>query len=131
MDGTKFPLFQDERGTLCSINLNDLPFAPKRFFWIFDVKDDKQRAGHAHKICQQLLFCQQGKVQLSTTDIALQITNVQLSPGETLFLNCFNWLEIKSMSSGAVLGVFASHPYDRSEYIEDFDNFIQMKNFQV
>ena len=42
-----------------------------------------------------------------------------LALGETLHLPPLHWLVLSDFNEGAVLGVLASQPYDRSEYIED------------
>jgi len=113
----------DDRGSLCAINFKELNFEPKRFFWIFGVPLNISRAGHAHKTCKQILICQNGTIKISILDFNLNSSDYVLNPGDYFFLDKLNWLEINFLSSDALLGVFASEPYDRSEYIDDIEDF--------
>ncbi len=128
MDNEIVKVNQDTRGGLGVINLGALPFVPKRFFWIFDTPLNTARAGHGHTRCEQFLMCQSGKVTIRVTQLDLSITELTMNPGESFYLKTLNWLELLEFSEDAVLGVWASEEYDRSEYIETFDDFLRIAN---
>lgn len=110
---------RDERGVLAAIEFNAVPFEVKRIFWITEVTPGSSRAGHAHRTCEQFLFCVRGSITATVTDSARNTYSRTLATGETLYLPPLNWLELSDFSQGSVLGVLASQHYDRSEYIED------------
>lgn len=116
-------LYSDIRGNLGVFEFKDLPFKPTRFFWIFGAPIGKGRAGHAHKECSQFLFSQQGTIEISVLTPNGETNFVSLNPGETFYLPPLHWLELLNFSAGSVLGVFASHEYDRGEYIDSKDEF--------
>lgn len=110
---------RDERGFLAAIEFNAVPFEVKRIFWITEVTPGSRRAGHAHRTCEQFLFCVRGSITATVTDAGRRTYSRTLTTGETLYLPPLNWLELSNFSEGSVLGVLASQHYDRSEYIED------------
>ena len=113
----------DARGNLGVFEFQELPFTPVRFFWIFGTPDNQGRAGHGHKICSQFIFSQQGKIEISVTKPDEKSLVKTLGPGDYFFLPPMHWLDLVAFSSGSVLGVLASHPYDRNEYIESRQEF--------
>ena len=110
---------RDERGLLAAIEFSQVPFTVRRIFWITDVTPGSDRAGHAHRTCEQFLFCARGSVTAVVTGADGTTYSRTLALGETLHLPPLHWLVLSDFSEGAVLGVLASQPYDRSEYIED------------
>jgi UDP-2-acetamido-3-amino-2,3-dideoxy-glucuronate N-acetyltransferase len=119
-------LHSDGRGHLGVFEFTDLPFKPARFFWIFETPIGVSRAGHAHRLCSQFIFSQQGLIEISVEDAHGQIRHLVLNPGEHFYLPPMHWLELKSFSEGSVLGVLASHAYDRAEYIDSKPEFLSL-----
>src|SRR5438309_11704008 len=65
----ELPVIQDSRGSLSFAQYQDnLPFLPKRFFFVFNVGEGQTRGGHAHKTVQQLLVCVNGSCLVSLDD---------------------------------------------------------------
>lgn len=122
----KASLFSDNRGSLGVIEFTNLPFEPKRFFWIYDVPNLVSRAGHGHRTCSQILFCLKGCVEIKVTDKHKVAVEHKLNAGDTFYLEALSWLEITNFGKSGMLGVLASEPYDRNEYIETFDNFMEI-----
>ena len=100
-----------------------LPFVPQRFFWLSAIEGDAIRADHAHRTCHQLLVCLAGSLTATITTVANEVVVHALSVGTTIHLAPLNWLELSAFSNNAVLGVLASEPYDRHEYITDRSEF--------
>ena len=116
----------DDRGNLGVFEFKELPFKPARFFWIFGTPLGTGRAGHAHKECSQFIFSQQGVIGISILAPSGETTKSSLNPGDSIHLPPLHWLDIVSFSNESVLGVFASHSYDRGEYIDSKAEFLAL-----
>ncbi len=116
----------DERGNLGVFEFKELPFKPARFFWIFGTPINTGRAGHAHRECSQFIFSQQGIVEISVLAPTGELTKSMLNPGDSLYLPPLHWLDLLNFSAESVLGVFASHAYDRGEYVDSKDDFLAL-----
>ena len=119
-------LHVESRGNLGVYEFQDLPFVPVRFFWIFGTPDGQGRAGHGHKTCSQFIFSQQGEIDISVTQPGGQSLALTLGPGDSFHLPPMHWLDLVAFSRDSVLGVLASHVYDRDEYIESKQEFDQL-----
>ena len=110
-------VFQEIDGTLGATEFGSIPFTPQRFFWLSRVGPDSIRANHGHRSCHQLLICQQGTLKATIMSGKGEISVHAMSVGTTLHLPPLHWLELSNFSQDAVLGVLASEPYDKYEYI--------------
>lgn len=115
----------DMRGSLAAIELTtDLPFVPARFFAVFDVPSKDVRGEHAHRRCEQVLVALRGSVTCIVDDGATRDQVVLDRPDVALHMPAMTWGTQYRYSSDAVLGVFASLPYDSADYIRDYDEFL-------
>lgn len=112
----ELPTFEDSRGVLTV--LDDLiPFEIRRLYWIYGA-DDKVRGGHRHKITHQALISVSGTVEVYMNDgVDSEIIKLD-SPSKCLLVMPKDWHNM-SFGKNAVLLVIASHPYDRSDYIDE------------
>lgn len=100
-----------------------LPFAPQRYFVVFDVPAGQVRGQHAHRECHQVLVCLRGSVTVRSDD-GLSAEEWQLDgPALGLYLPPMVWAAQLNFSADAMLLVLASHSYDEAEYIRDYDEF--------
>jgi hypothetical protein len=115
----------DLRGTLSAAEFpTHLPFEPKRCFLVFDVPGKEVRGEHAHRLCQQFLVCARGSLSVVVDDGA-KTEEVRLDrPDLGLYIPPLIWAVQYKYSSDALLLVLASHPYDPSDYIRDYDEFL-------
>jgi UDP-2-acetamido-3-amino-2,3-dideoxy-glucuronate N-acetyltransferase len=102
----------------------DLPFVPRRYFCVFDVPGKEVRGEHAHKQCEQFLFCARGSVSVVVDDGARSEEIVLDRPDIGLYLPPMIWAVQYKYSADALLFVFASLPYDPDDYIRDYDGFL-------
>lgn len=116
-------VFAEPDGVLGVTEFAGLPFVPKRFFWLSAIDKDTIRADHAHKKCHQLLICLAGSLTATITTVSNEIAVHTMSVGSTIHLTPLHWLELSAFSSDAVLGVFASEPYNQNEYITERSEF--------
>lgn len=125
----KFPLIPDLRGSLTVAEFDQhIPFAPKRYFMVFDVPSKETRGEHAHRVCHQFLICVRGQCAVLADD-GVNRTEVLLnSPDIGVHLPPMVWGVQYKYSEDAVLLVFASHHYDAADYIRDYSEFIKIVN---
>lgn len=105
-----------------------LPFKVARFFYLFDVPTQALRGGHAHKKCHQVLVAVQGSFEVilddgsSKSSIVLNQSNVGLHipPGI--------WATEVNFQLGSICLVLASDVFDESDYIRDYDAFLNSKH---
>ena len=119
------PMVTDLRGNLSARELgNGLPFAPQRYFVVFDVPSKEVRGAHAHRKCGLLLVCLKGSVACMVDDGMERDEVLLSSPEIALHLAPMVWCVQYKYSSDAVLLVLASDAYDPDDYIRDYDQFL-------
>lgn len=105
----------------------DLPFPVARFFTVEEVPADEFRGWHAHRECHQLLVALRGSV-IALVDDGRERQEVLLDdPGTGLHMPPMVWGRQRAYSPDALLLVLASHPYDRGDYLEDYDEFVALR----
>lgn len=121
-----FPVIREPRGNLAVVEeLREIPFEIARAYWLFDVPAGSHRGGHAHKRLQQLLVALSGSFDVILDDGVNKKTITLNRPDRGLYLPTGVWRELKNFSAGSVCMVLASEPYDESEYIRDYDEFLK------
>jgi UDP-2-acetamido-3-amino-2,3-dideoxy-glucuronate N-acetyltransferase len=121
----RLPVFADLRGSLSVGEFPaHVPFAPKRYFIVFDVPGKDVRGEHAHRRCQQFLVCLRGSLSVVVDDGQASEEVALDRPSIGLYLPPMIWAVQYRYSADALLLVFASDPYDASDYIRDYDEFL-------
>ena len=116
----------DLRGDLCVAEIEkDLPFLPKRVFYVFNVPNTKVRGEHAHKECHQFLIAITGSVSVVVDDGKQREEYCLNKPWLGLHLSPGIWGIQYKYSDNAVLMVLASHEYEADDYIRDYDEFLR------
>ena len=122
----KLKSFKDDKGGLTPIEfVNFCDFSPKRIYTVYE-SEGKTRGGHAHLVEEELFFMSNGSCTGRFHD-GIQWFEVRLTANENLvYVPVMLWHEFCDFSAGAVLVAVSSTIYnsDRSDYIEDFDNFL-------
>lgn len=114
----------DMRGSLIALELgSDLPFVPRRYFAVYGVPSPDVRGEHAHRACEQFLICLKGSLRAITDDGAERREYLLDSPDVGLYMPAMTWGTQYSYTPDAVLGVFASLPYDSADYIRSYTEF--------
>lgn len=118
----------DIRGSLCVAELGrQLPFESNRLFFVYDVPSAKVRGEHAHKECHQFLICIRGSVHVIIDDATSQQEIILDRPNIGLHLEPGVWAIQYQYSNDAILAVLASHSYDETDYIRDYEEFLSWK----
>lgn len=115
----------DARGSLTVGEVpSELPFVPARYFAVFDVPSQELRGEHAHKVCQQFLICLHGSCRVLLDDGVSRCEVTLDRPDMGVFMPEMIWGTQYRYSKDAVLLVFASRPYDGSDYLRTYDAFM-------
>jgi acetyltransferase-like isoleucine patch superfamily enzyme len=114
----------DMRGSLAAIEFfPECPFSPKRLFVVHNVPSKSVRGEHAHIECHQLLIAVGGSLSVSVDNGKERESVVLDSPSIGLHLPPMTWGSQFSFSLDAILVVLASHEYNESDYIRDYQTF--------
>jgi len=119
------PIIEDLRGNLAAREVGrGLPFAPARFFVVFDVPSKEVRGAHAHRVCRQLLVCLSGSVSCLVDDGRQRQEFLLEGPELALEIPEMIWAVQYKYTPDALLLVLASHAYDADDYIRSYDEFL-------
>ena len=110
-----FTTFTDSRGNLTVIE-KTLPFDIKRVFYIYGV-DGSERGGHRHKKTIQAAICIQGSCVIANNNGVARHEYLLNSPSKCLILETEDWHIMTNFTPDAILMVFASHYFDKNDYI--------------
>ena len=109
------PKIFDPRGNLTvAEGMTNVPYDVKRVYWVYDVPAGESRGGHAHKECRELIIAVSGSFSVTIDNGREKETGV--------------WRTLDDFSSGAVCLVLASHPFDESDYIRDYSEYLDYMN---
>jgi hypothetical protein len=112
----ELPTFSDSRGSLTVIE-QAVPFSIKRVYFIFDAVG--LRGGHRHKKNRQVLVAVAGSCEIFVNNGREKSVFALDSPAKGLLLEMEDWHTMDKFSSGCVLLVLASEPYDVDDYIDE------------
>lgn len=122
----ELPVFSDIRGSLSVGELErDLPFAPKRYFLVFDVPSREVRGEHAHIECHQFLICVRGSCTVVADNSLVREEFLLDRPNLGIHLPPMIWGIQYRYSEDAVLLVLASHTYEAADYIRDYGTYVE------
>lgn len=121
-----FPPLGDDRGSLVALEGNNtVPFDIKRVYYIFGTQTGVSRGFHAHKNLKQVAVCVTGKCRMIIDNGKERVETWLDSPTKGLLINDLVWREMHDFSDDCVLLVLASEHYDESDYIRNYDEFIE------
>ncbi len=121
----RLPQNRDMRGSLSVAEFpKDLPFVPVRHFIVFDVPSVEIRGEHAHRSCHLFLICVRGEVSVVVDDGESREEFRLDHPSLGIHLPPMVWGTQYKHTRDAVLLVFASEPYEPSDYIRDYQQFL-------
>jgi dTDP-4-dehydrorhamnose 3,5-epimerase-like enzyme len=116
-----------ESGTLGILDSPELPFEPKRLYWIHSVPTGLTRGNHAHKKLQQFFWLIKGSVNIELSD-GYETKNLSMHENEEiLVLSPGYWRKLFNFSPDAIVVVGADAVYDPHDYIHDWEEFLNWK----
>ncbi len=124
-----FEIHGDERGLLIALEENkNIPFTIKRVYYIYDTKEGVVRGKHAHKKLNQIAVCVNGSCKFMLDDGKSRKDLVLDSPNKGLLIGDMIWHEMYDFSKDCVLMVLSEEYYDESDYIRDYNEFLEYLN---
>lgn len=113
-------------GHITSINNNiEIPFSTKRIFYLYDIPGGESRGAHAHKECHQFLVAASGSFEVLMDDGQTKRQVLLNRPDVGLHIPPGIWASEINFSSGSICLVLASHEYDESDYIRNYEDFLK------
>lgn len=120
------PKMFDPRGNLTvAEQFKNVPFGIKRVYWVYDVPGGESRGGHAHKECKEFIIAVSGSFHVTLDDGTDKKSYLLNHQYQGLLVETGIWRTLDDFSSGAVCLVLASELYDESDYIRDYDEFLE------
>jgi len=118
--------FSDLRGSLTAREFpyDTVPFVPRRSFLVYNVPNQEVRGEHAHRVCHQFMVCVSGSMSVAVDDGERRAEVTLDAPTLGLYIPALVWASQFRHSADSVLLVLASHPYDASDYIRDYELFL-------
>lgn len=125
----EFEKHGDERGTLIALEQwKNIPFEVRRVYYMYETGAGVVRGHHAHKHLKQVLICVHGSCKIRLDDGQEEKIVPLDDPSTGLYLESNIWREMFDFSEDAVLMVLASELYDESDYIRDYNSFLEYVN---
>ena len=120
-----FPKFNNG-GSVEVEGLRDVPFEIKRVFYIFGKGNvGSVRGKHSNRKSEFVLFNVKGKSKIKTIDEDMNEVIYELNkPNQAVYLPKMVWKEMYDFTEDSVLMVLTNEYYDATEYIRDFDDFV-------
>jgi len=114
----------DGRGKLIPLEYpKQLSFPLQRIYYIYDVNNGIVRGRHSHRDLEQILIAVSGSLKVRIkTPFSEEIVTLN-DPSKGLYVGPMIWREMLDFSDDAVLLVLASHEYDESDYIRDYEQY--------
>lgn len=122
----EFKKLGDDRGSLISLEQHkNIPFEVKRIYYIFGTKEGVSRGFHAHKNLEQVAICVKGSCRFLLDDGKNKEEIILDNPSIGLYIKNIIWREMHDFSEDCVLIVLASDYYDETDYIRDYNLFLE------
>lgn len=125
----QLPRFFDPRGNLSFVEQNNhIPFEIKRTYWIYDVPGGESRGGHAYRETEEFIIALSGGFDVTVDDgNSKQVFTLNRSY-YGLYIPKGLWREMTNFSTNSLALEFASTPFNPTDYIYDYQEYVTLKN---
>lgn len=124
----QLPKIHNRAGNITIVeNKQLIPFDVKRLYYLYDIPSGEIRGGHSHKVLLQLIVSVSGSFDVKVDDGKNQRTFSLNRPDIGLLIVPGIWRELVNFSSGAICLVLASHEYDKTDYLRNYEHFVKTK----
>ena len=124
----ELPMFTDPRGNLSFVEQNNhIPFAIQRTYWIYDVPGGESRGGHAYRMTDEFIVAISGSFDVTVDDGNDKNIFTLNRSYYGLYIPKGLWRTMDNFSTNSLALEFANTEYDRSDYVENYDEFLRLK----
>jgi hypothetical protein len=102
-------------------------FDIERVYYLYDIPGGESRGSHAHRNLEQFIIAASGSFSIHLDDGIDKAKFVLNRPNFALNIKPGIWRDIYDFSSGAICLVLASLKYSESDYIRNYQDFIEFK----
>lgn len=125
----QLPKILDSRGNLSFVeNLNQIPFAICRTYWLYDVPGGECRGGHAYRKNEEFVIALSGSFDVVLDDGRQKQTYSLNRSYYGLYIPAGVWREMEDFSTNSLALEFGSVPFDESDYVRDYEEFVRLKS---
>jgi mannose-6-phosphate isomerase-like protein (cupin superfamily) len=90
---------------------------------LYDIAGGESRGAHAHKECHQFLVAASGSFEIQLDDGNYKRQVFLNQPNMGLHIPAGIWASEINFSSGSICLVLASHEYNETDYIREYDEY--------
>ncbi len=122
------PKIIDDRGNLSFFEgENQIPFQIKRCYWIYDVPGGETRGGHAYYNNKELIIALSGSFDV-VVDNGIEKKTYSLNRSYYgLYIPNGLWRHLENFSTNSLALIVASEEYNESDYIRNYEQYIELK----
>jgi hypothetical protein len=125
----QLPQIIDSRGNLSFIQSpNQLPFAIKRTYWIYDVPGGERRGSHAFIQQQEFIVALSGSFDVILNDGKAERVFSLNRSAYGLYVPMMYWRRLENFSTNSLALILSDREFDNEDYIRDFQEFKRIKN---
>ncbi len=106
----------DARGSLGILEWSDVPFTPRRLYFLHEIPAGAVRGGHSHRKSEELLIALSGAVTVTTIQDSSKKRFRLDNASDGLYIPVGVWHQLEDFSGNAVVLAVASEPYDPDDY---------------
>lgn len=122
-----FPVHATGNGTLKLYQKDEyLPFEIGKVLAIQGMEPTDVRGKHAHKETCEIVVALQGGCIFEIDDGHEKSSVTLNDPAQALYLPARVWRTFHSFEQGTILLIIADRPYDKEDYIFNYDDFLQI-----
>lgn len=122
------PKFEDLRGNLSFIEEeNHIPFKIERAYWIYDVPGGQVRGGHAFREQREFIIALSGSFDVVVDDGSSRKVYSLNRSYYGLYIPCGLWRQMENFSTNSLAVVLSSTKFIESDYIRDYEEFLNYR----
>lgn len=123
----ELPKITDQRGNLSFVEEGrHIPFTIRRNYWIYDVPGGEIRGGHAYKENREFIIALSGSFDVLLDDGRESRTYSLNRSYYGLYVPEGIWRQMMNFSTNSLALVMASTPFNRADYVYDYEEFKQL-----
>ena len=124
----QLPKIIDKRGNLSFFeNDNQIPFAIRRTYWIYDVPGGEFRGGHAYRKNEEFIVALSGSFDIVLDDGSEKKIFSLNRSFYGLYVPRMYWREMNNFSTNSLALIVANTEYDEADYIRDYNIFCALR----